>query len=234
MNSDYNYGFDWDNEYSYPNSDILKNKLNIKDKESLEIAERELTSIRLAEIELNQVKGSFDLCHLQNIHKFIFQDIYFFAGQIRSVNISKGSVFCYYENIVNYAGLLFERLKEESYLMMTLESDIYERLSYYMSEINALHPFREGNGRAQRVFMSSLGRAAGYEIDFNMVTNREMVETSSHAFVKGHEEYSEMFKKIVRKISGEEQEAHIRLISTDDSPVYAVLKQLRKEEQNVF
>lgn len=234
MGSDYNYGFDWDNEYCYPNSDILKNKLNIKDKERLEVAERELTSIRLAEIELNQVKGSFDLCHLQNIHKFIFQDIYFFAGKIRNVNISKGSVFCYCENIVTYGEMLFEKLREEKYLMVTPENKIYERLSYYMSEINALHPFREGNGRAQRVFMSSLGKTAGYEIDFNMVTNREMIAVSSLAFVRGHEEYCEMFKKIIRKISREEQEAHIRLISSNDSSVLSVLKQLRSEEQNVF
>lgn len=219
MGDDYTYGFDWDNEYCYPNSDILKNKFNIKDQNSLKVAERELTSLRLAEIEVNQIKGVFDLQHLQDIHKYIFQDIYNWAGELRKVNISKVNVFCYSENIISYGKLLFQKIKEENYLMFLDENNIYERLSYYMSEINALHPFREGNGRAQRVFISSLGKTAGYEIDFNQVSNKEMIEISSSAFTKGHEEYINMFKRITSKISVEEQLIHIKLISNPNGPL---------------
>ncbi|MDD4779563.1 MAG: Fic family protein [Tissierellia bacterium] len=219
MGDDYTYGFDWDNEYCYPNSDILKNKFNIKDQNSLNVAERELTSLRLAEIEVNQIKGVFDLQHLQDIHKYIFQDIYNWAGELRKVNISKVNVFCYSENIISYGKLLFQKIKEENYLMFLDENNIYERLSYYMSEINALHPFREGNGRAQRVFISSLGKTAGYEIDFNQVSNKEMIEISSSAFTKGHEEYINMFKRITSKISVEEQLIHIKLISNPNGPL---------------
>ncbi len=226
MDYDYTYGFDWDNEYCYPNSDILKNKLNIKDKTNLNIAERELTSLRLAEIEVNQVKGIFDLKHLQDIHKYIFQDIYSWAGEIRNVNISKNNVFCYSINIFSYGELLFKKLKEENYLLTTEESCIYDRFSYYMSEINALHPFREGNGRAQRVFISGLGRAAGYEIDFKQVSNAEMIEVSSRAFIKGHSQYIEMFDKITKKISKSEQEAYIKLVSDNKSPILQIYNQI--------
>jgi len=227
MNEDYSYTYSWDSEYCYLNSDVLKNKLNIKDKSKLNVAEREFTSLRLAEIEKNQIKGVFDFKHLQDIHQYIFQDIYEWAGKIRSVNISKGNMFCYSKNILSYGELIFQKLKEENFLLMTEEKEICERLSFYMSEINALHPFREGNGRAQRVFISSLGNAAGYEIDFKQVTNAEMIEVSSIAFVKGHEEYHKMFEKITKKISKDEQEKHIVLISTKDSPVLIKFNQFK-------
>lgn len=226
MNEDYSYTYSWDSEYCYPNSDILNNKLNIKDKNKLNIAEREFTSLRLAEIEKNQIKGIFDFKHLQDIHQYIFQDIYEWSGKIRSVNIAKGNMFCYSKNILSYGELIFRKLKEENFLMTTEEKNICDRLSFYMSEINALHPFREGNGRAQRVFISSLGNVSGYEIDFKQVTNAEMIEVSSIAFVKGHEEYSKMFKKITKKISKGEQEKHIVLISKKDSPILIKFNEL--------
>lgn len=219
MNEDYSYTYNWDNVYCYPNSDVLINKLNIKDKNKLNVAEREFTSLRLAEIEKNQIKGIFDLKHLQDIHKYIFQDIYEWSGKIRTVNIAKGNMFCYSENISSYGETIFQRLKEENYLIKIEENRIYERLSYYMSEINALHPFREGNGRAQRVFISSLANVAGYEIDFKQVSNSEMIKVSSLAFVNGHEEYKKMFEKIINKISRHEQANHIILISKKDSPI---------------
>jgi len=227
MNEDYSYTYSWDSEYCYLDSDILKNKLNIKDKNKLNVAEREFTSLRLAEIEKNQIKGVFDFKHLQDIHQYIFQDIYEWAGKIRSVNISKGNIFCYSKNILSYGELVFQKLKEDNFLLMTEEKEICERLSFYMSEINALHPFREGNGRAQRVFISSLGNAAGYEIDFKQVTNAEIIEVSSNAFVKGHEEYYKMFEKITKKISKEEQEKHIVLISKKDSPILIKFNQFK-------
>ena len=227
MSEDYSYTYSWDSEYCYPNSDILKNKLNIKDKIKLNVAEREFTSLRLAEIEKNQIKGVFDFFHLQDIHQFIFQDIYEWSGKVRSVNISKGNMFCYSNNILSYGDLIFQKLKEENYLLMTEEEKICERLSFYMSEINALHPFREGNGRAQRVFISSLGNVAGYEVDFKQLTNAEMIEVSSIAFIKGHEEYNEMFKKITKKISQDEQENHIVLVSKKDSPILTKFNELK-------
>lgn len=226
MNEDYSYTYSWDNVYCYPNSDILKNKLNIKDKSKLNVAEREFTSLRLAEIEKNQVKGIFDLKHLQDIHRYIFQDIYEWSGKIRNVNISKGNMFCYYENILSYGELIFRKLREEDFLINTENNKIYERLSYYMSEINALHPFREGNGRVQRVFISSLGAVAGYEIDFKQVSNSEMVKISSSAFVNGHEEYNKMFEKITKKLSRIDQENHIIRISKKDSPILIKFKSL--------
>ena len=205
MNTDYSYTFDNDLKYCYPNSSVLKNKLNITNEHDLSVAEREISSLRMLEIENEPLKGRLDFKHLKEIHYHIFKEIYDWAGQTRTVNISKSSVFCYYENIESYATCVFDKLKEENYLISVGQNAIYDRFSFYMSEINALHPFREGNGRCQRVFMSYLAKIAGYELNFEDVSQEQMIELSVRAFNYGHVEYINMFEKISKQISKQEQ-----------------------------
>jgi cell filamentation protein len=212
MKEDYLYGFDNDLIYCYPNSSVLRNKLNIVDERDLNVAEREISSIRMMEIEDIPLKGKLDFNHLKEIHYNIFKEIYEWAGQVRTVNISKGNVFCYYENIESYADYIFDKLKEEEYLMNTGKNAIFDRLSFYLSEINALHPFREGNGRSQRVFISYLAKVAGYELNFEGISQEKMIELSVRAFNYGHVEYINMFEKISKRISKQEQQDFIYLI----------------------
>ena len=77
---------------------------------------------------------------------------------------------------------IFSKLKEENYLIDIDKSDIYSKLSYYLGEINALHPFREGNGRVQRIMIEYLAQAAGYELDFSLISETEMIEASIDSF----------------------------------------------------
>lgn len=105
-----------DTIYCYPGSNVLKNKLNIRDADTLENAERELTAIRISELKINPIYGHFDLEHLKNIHRYIFQDVYDWAGELRRVRITKGFMFAYPENIENQSNLLFKRLNEDKYL----------------------------------------------------------------------------------------------------------------------
>jgi cell filamentation protein len=83
-----------DNKYCYPDSDVLINKLDIRDLEKLHVFERRLTMLRLLELMDKPVGGKFDFKHLQAIHKYIFQDIYDWAGKVRTVDIAKGNMFC--------------------------------------------------------------------------------------------------------------------------------------------
>lgn len=83
-----------DSKYCYPNSNVLKNKLNITDDKVLFEAEKELTTIRLKELQSNPIRGKYDFSHLKAIHKYIFQDIYTWAGKERTVEIGKGNLFC--------------------------------------------------------------------------------------------------------------------------------------------
>ncbi len=102
MDQDYTYDYEWDSEYCYPATNVLINKLNIRNAEDLAIAEREITAIRLAVAKAEPIKGNFDLKHLQKIHKILFGDIYFWAGKLRRVNIAKGNQFCLAMNLETY------------------------------------------------------------------------------------------------------------------------------------
>lgn len=175
MSNNYDYSTGWDHRYCYPHSSVLINKLGIEDAEKLRIAEREITSVRIANAKIHIIKGNFDLLHLRKIHRYIFGDIYEWAGQIRWVNIAKGNMFCNYEFIDDNADVLFGELMQENFLKNTTGEQIPLRLSYYLSEINAIHPFREGNGRVQRAFIEYLAENAGYHVDFSQVTDRQMI-----------------------------------------------------------
>lgn len=227
MDNDYSYSFDNDLKYCYPNSSVLKNKLNITNEHDLSIAEREISSLRMMELENEPIKGKLDFNHLKEIHYNVFKEIYEWAGQVRTVNISKGNVFCYYENIDSYADYIFNKLREENYLMNAGKDAVFDRFSFYLSEINALHPFREGNGRSQRMFISYLAKVAGYELNFDEISQERMIELSVRAFNNGHEEYINMFKKISSPIKEQEQIDFI--ISIGLNPVHRNNKKTLEE-----
>ena len=194
----YDYEYEWDKEYCYPESNVLINKLGIKDHNELVTAEREITSLKIAMAKVEPIQGHFDFSHLKAIHKFIFEDIYTWAGEIRHVNISKGNQFCLSQNIEMYAADIFSKLKSDNYLMDD-NGNIAHRLAYYLSEINVLHPFREGNGRTQRLFIEYHADNAGYKVDFSDVSAKEMIVASAEAFSLDYEKLNTMFERITSK-----------------------------------
>ena len=164
-----------DKKYCYPQSNVLINKLSIHNAERLAEAEKKLTMLRLLELQYEPVEGELDFAHLCEIHRYIFQDVYEWAGQLRTVDIAKGNMFCKSEFLRENGEQLFLKLKEENYCE-NLPLDMFvNRLAYFFSEINALHPFREGNGRAQREFIRVAALNAGYLIDFSRITQEDMI-----------------------------------------------------------
>ena len=105
-----------DTRYCYPNSDVLINKLNIREQDKLYAFERRLTMLRLLELMDNPIRGQFDFRHLKEIHAYIFQDIYDWAGKVRTVDIAKGNMFCNVRFIPEQAEEIFSKLKKEKYL----------------------------------------------------------------------------------------------------------------------
>ena len=201
--TDYSYSYEWDEQYCYPHSNVLKHKLDITDSDTLLTAERELTSLKLASAKLNYIKGKFDFDHLRRIHRYLFRDIYTWAGKIRNVDIAKGNQFCLCCNIERYAQSIFQKIKRENFLIDSNNAPI--RLAYYLSEINVLHPFREGNGRTQRLFIEYLANIAGYEVNFSDVTAQEMIVASADSFACDYDKINSMFERITTPISEEEQ-----------------------------
>lgn len=195
----YYYEYEQDSIYCYPDSFILKNKLNIRDQETLEEAERNITALRILELKQKPPKGKLTFKYLQKLHKQIFGDIYDWAGKVRNVNIAKGNMFCDCRFVEAMAEKLFSELENENYLQSCDSETMPDRLAYYLSEINALHPCREGNGRTQRLFIEILAERAGYEVDFSEVSAQEMVEASAEAFLKEYGKMNELMRRIVKR-----------------------------------
>lgn len=152
--------------YADPVTGVLRNKLGLNTTGELETAEREITHAALIFLKESPVLPSYDLRHLCAIHRRIFGDIYDWAGQLRTVAIAKGSWFCLPQYIESSAAEIFHALHGES-LLRGLPRDVFtERLTYYLGEINAIHPFREGNGRAQRALFEQLASDAGFILDW--------------------------------------------------------------------
>lgn len=167
--------------------------------EKLQQMERKLTMLRILELIDKPVHGEFDLQHLKIIHRYIFQDVYDWAGEIRKVNIAKGNMFCNARFIESQASEIFMNLKEENYLQGLSEKEGAIRLAYYFAEINALHPFREGNGRSQREFIRNLALNMGYAINFAKASKEEMIRASQDSFLCNYERMEQLFIKCIRR-----------------------------------
>jgi cell filamentation protein len=152
--------------YTDPATGILRNKLGLAAGGELEAAEREITHAALILLREAPVRPGYDLLHLREIHRRIFGDIYDWAGQVRTVAIAKGSLFCLPQYIESSAAEIFGQLRKESLLQGLGRKEFLGRLAYYLGEVNALHPFREGNGRAQRAFFEQLASDAGYALNW--------------------------------------------------------------------
>jgi len=152
--------------YADPLTGVLRNRLGLSAAGELETAEREITHAALIFLKESPVAASYDLRHLCAIHRRIFGDIYDWAGQLRTVAIAKGTWFCLPQYIESAAADTFRALHGEGLLRGLPRDAFTERLTYYLGEVNAVHPFREGNGRAQRAFFEQLASDAGFILDW--------------------------------------------------------------------
>ena len=165
--------------YCYPDSNVLKNKLNVRDNKLLKTAEEEITLIKQMELLKNPIKGNFSKSHLMNIHKFIFEDIYPFAGKIRREQISKADTMFYPPNLIDRElDKVFAKIKEKNMLRETDEEKVFDNLAYVMAELNIIHPFREGNGRSVREFIRLMAKRMGYDLNWGNVDKEELLEAS--------------------------------------------------------
>lgn len=184
--------------YSDPATGVLYNKLGLVSAADLEAAEREITHAALILLDESPVSPSYDLPHLREIHKRIFGDIYEWAGQIRTVAIAKGAVFCLPQYVDSSPTIIFRELHDEDCLRGLRRDAFVGRLAYYLGEVNALHPFREGNGRAQRVFFGQLARDAGFTLAWHHLDPVRNVEASAAIMRGDPEPMREMLDALVR------------------------------------
>lgn len=171
-------------KYVYPGTNILINKYNCRDEEELKRIETLSTGGNLAWLQLHPIEGDFDFEHLKKIHYFIFQDIYDWAGQIRDVDIGKNNLFCRARFINDYAETVFGDFYSSCNSNKNDMDSFVESLAAHYADLNALHPFREGNGRAQREFTRELCLKCGYVFDLTKTRHEEMLSASIESFQK--------------------------------------------------
>ena len=175
------YSIDALREDCYPGTTCLINKLGIQDEEKLAETEAAIVLGKASFLDQQPVTGEFDFTHYRSIHHFLFCDLYDWAGQIRTINISKkGTVFVSAAEIQACADACFTRLAAFTGEGRS-HQEIIEEIADFYSTINMLHPFREGNGRTQRLFFTQWIRHLGYEFDLSDVDPDEFMIATIYA-----------------------------------------------------
>ena len=166
----------------YEGTSCLVNKFNIQDEEQLLKIEAGITLAKMAELERTPIGNTFDFDHYKQIHKYLFEDLYDWAGKTRTVDISKkGTQFTSADKIDTVAEACFDRLKSLDYFKNLDFDDFVDNIVDLYCSTNMIHPFREGNGRTQRVFISQLIRFCGYDINFSDIDTDELMIATIHA-----------------------------------------------------
>ena len=182
---------------------VLKNLLGVTSTEELEEAEADITAAAIAAIPEEPPLGDFNLEHLQNIHWELFNAIYDWAGEIRTVEIAKESTrFANSDMIEPAAQSLFRELHDEDMLRRLPHHQYVARLAHYYSEINVLHPFREGNGRTQRTFFSQLAAVEGYHFAWERIDADKNIRVCIAAYDGDEAPLAEMLDELLEQENG--------------------------------
>jgi len=186
--------------YVYPGTAVLRNKLGTRDPIQLERVEKEFVTQRLRK---GAPTGNFDLNHLQAIHKYLFQDVYEWAGEVRTVEINKdGNQFQFAEFIEIGMGNVHQRVVQANYLRGLSPSAFARDAAKIIGDVNYVHPFREGNGRTQMQYLKQLAARAEHALDLARVDPAQWIEASKEA----HQvRYDDMAQAIRSSIVGREK-----------------------------
>lgn len=168
--------------YTYPGTDTLINLRDIRDPKLLDMFERQAVVQRQAE---GVPTGDFDSNHLKAIHGHLFQDVYEWAGEFRTVEMSKGNNQFQFANFVeNGVDYVHGRIQEKDYLRGTSRDEFVTEAAEIVGDLNYAHPFREGNGRTQKIYLKQLSIQAGYPLDISRLDGEPWNEASKKSYDK--------------------------------------------------
>ena len=194
------YESGYDELENYPGTKCLVNYFNIRDKSRLRQIEHFLVNVRTAGLFAHPLKGALTFSFLREIHSTLFGDIYPSAGQLRQSEASKRRDFCRPEYIEKYAEDIFSKLSRDEYLKKVGDIDDFSNdLAFYMGEAEALHPFRDGNGRAIRFFFNRLVQDAGYFLNWRDADPDRMLEASIAAIDGDYQALVDVLEEILEK-----------------------------------
>lgn len=220
--------------YLYPGTDCLRNRLGIRDAAELQRAEAERTGAIIALLRRQPIQGRCDLDHLRAFHRRIFGDVYDWAGELRTVPLAKEeSLFALPEHIEGYLTKVLEKLAAENVLRGLEREQFVDRLAHYYAELNAVHPFREGNGRTVRAFLGQFAFEAGYRVAWERM-DAERNNAASKASLRGDNvPLKDMLDLLVesRREGGIDELADPLPLEPDAEPPSSVLRRLREDER---
>lgn len=181
--------------YCYPGTTVLINKLNIRDQAALDEFEAEITANRALE---PLPSGNLSYAQYRAIHRHLFQDVYDWAGQVRTVRISKGgNPFCFPENINKEMMRLFAGLKKANNYRSLTGKLFAKKAAHLLAEINAVHAFREGNGRTQLAFLTLLADKAKHPLDLEGMDASKMLEAMIASFDDSEEPLAQLIESLI-------------------------------------
>ena len=184
----------------YPGTTVLVNKFDLRSQSELDAVEAALVTAKAIQWEEAPLCDTFDLAHYRAIHKHLFEELYDWAGQMRTINISKkGTQFCAAEELPRVGEAVFARVKKEHFFCGLSRERFAEELLDLYERTNELHPFREGNGRTQRVFLAQLAQNAGYRLDFSSVDADELMIATIYAAQGIDLPLKDMLDKIIKE-----------------------------------
>lgn len=155
------------NEYFIEGTNVLKNKLGITNKEELSKNEKIITLKKLAYLEMFPIEGKFDSDHLRKIHYFLFNDIYYFAGEYRKCEMARFREFVNPDEIEVRLKNELDKMNKEVKNILSIDGYSYFLAEEYY-ELMVIHPFREGNGRSVREFLREFVLSKKEQLPFNV------------------------------------------------------------------
>ncbi|AFI88951.1 Fic/DOC family protein [Pectobacterium parmentieri] len=182
--------------YTYPDSNVLINKLGINDDSKFGDAERQLSELAVLDIEFEE--PPYDLHYWCGLHGKIFGDLFDWAGEIRCIDISKGQTrFCTASRIEIEANKIFTQLSNDAFLQGFERPALIIQLAEYYSDLNVIHPFREGNGRSQRLLFEHMIINCGYGVSFEKIGIQEWLAANVAGYHGNTRPLADIFDKSI-------------------------------------
>lgn len=169
------YSLNPSSDNCYEGTTCLVNKLGIRDEKKLSEIEAQITFAKAVMLEETPIDDDFGFEHFKKIHDFLLCDLYEWAGQVRTVDISKKRTkFLDAASIESIGTKCFAKVKDGYFENLSFD-EFVKRIAEFYNDVNYIHPFREGNGRTQRIYFTQLIRHYGYDINFVDIDTDELM-----------------------------------------------------------
>lgn len=184
-----------DSIYCYPNSNVLINLANLRSAEELNEFELAMTAQRAEEA---LPAGRYSANHFCAVHRHLFQDVYAWAGKLRRIRIAKGdTMFCYPENIRREMQRLFGQLHKDNFLRCLTQREFVAKAASFLATLNAIHAFRDGNGRTQLAFLAMLASQASHPLYTDDLKPSDFLDAMIASFGGNEEPLRDQLKRMM-------------------------------------